>query len=72
MTSGTSHPTNIKRLSASDVPLMHKLLSLFGEVFDEPQTYDNHRPDQQYLEQRLADDTFGRPLVLYRGARYRE
>lgn len=51
---------------------MHKLLSLFGEVFDEPQTYDNHRPDQQYLEQRLADDTFGRPLVLYRGARYRE
>ena len=48
----------IRHLSAADIPQMHRLLSLFGEVFDEPETYSGNRPDDAYLQELLGDRTF--------------
>lgn len=48
----------IRHLEAGDVPLMHRLLTLFGEVFDEPDTYSGNRPDDDYLRNLLGDRTF--------------
>lgn len=48
----------IRHLSADDIPLMHGLMTLFGEVFDEPETYSGSRPDDNYLRDLLGDRTF--------------
>lgn len=46
----------VRRLGARDVVAMHAMLTLFGEVFDERETYCAARPDEAYL-QRLLDDS---------------
>jgi aminoglycoside 3-N-acetyltransferase I len=55
-------PTNatfrIQRLTADDLPRMHALLSVFGEAFDEVDTYGAVRPDDAYLRRLLGSDTF--------------
>ena len=33
-------------------------MTLFGEVFDEPEIYTSARPDERYVERLLADPTF--------------
>lgn len=48
----------IHHLGVGDPPLMHRLLTLFGEVFDEPETYSGNRPDEDYLRELLCDRTF--------------
>lgn len=45
-------------LCAADISLMHRLLSLFGEAFDDPETYSGNRPDDDYLRGLLGDRTF--------------
>lgn len=48
----------IQRLTADDLPRMHALLSVFGEAFDEVETYGAARPDDAYLRRLLGSDTF--------------
>ena len=45
-------------LSASDVPLLMNLLKVFGEAFEEPQTYQGAVPSQEYLETLLGRRSF--------------
>jgi aminoglycoside 3-N-acetyltransferase I len=48
----------IRRLSGDDLSQMDALLSVFGEAFDDEQTYRAHRPRPSYLRQLLASDYF--------------
>lgn len=51
-------PTRIplRRLAPADLPLMRKLNALFGEAFDEPDTYGAEPPGDAYLEGLLAKE----------------
>ena len=51
-------PIEIRELSATDVPLMHKLLNVFGEGFEDPDTYGAARPNDAYLQRLLGFETF--------------
>jgi aminoglycoside 3-N-acetyltransferase I len=53
-----SPPFTIRQLTADDLPFMHSLLSIFGEVFGEPDTYGAKRPDAAYLQRLLGSDHF--------------
>lgn len=46
---------------------MADLLTLFGEAFDEPETYGRHRPDKTYLHELLAGETFLALVALQGG-----
>lgn len=48
----------IQRLLPSDLELTHGLLTLFGEAFDDVQTYGARRPRPEYLEELLSSPTF--------------
>ena len=48
----------IKRLSSADLDTMVGLNQLFGDVFDDPDTYTGQPPDADYLSDLLASDTF--------------
>lgn len=50
--------TRIVQLGQADVGRMHDMMSLFGEVFNEPATYDSARPDDGYLESLLGGEHF--------------
>jgi len=45
-------------LGADDLEMMKALLRLFGDVFEEPDTYQGAIPSDAYLLARLSDDTF--------------
>lgn len=45
-------------LSVSDVPVLKELLQVFGEAFEEPQTYQGAVPSDAYLESLLGKDHF--------------
>lgn len=49
---------NIRQLAATDLELMHDLLTMFGEAFDDTATYADRRPSDAYLGKLLARDTF--------------
>lgn len=49
---------SILPLGPDDVGAMRAMLSMFGKAFDEPDTYTGAQPDDDYLRQRLASDTF--------------
>ncbi|MCE9681535.1 AAC(3)-I family aminoglycoside N-acetyltransferase [Halomonas alkalisoli] len=49
---------NIHYLAPDDIPLLDALLKMFGEVFDEPETYTGNRPGAAYLQDLLSGDTF--------------
>lgn len=48
----------IKRLSRDDAPLMDALLTMFGEAFEDTETYGGARPSRDYLERLLGRDHF--------------
>ncbi len=48
----------IQPLTAADLPLMHELLTVFGEAFHEPDTYGAHRPSPEYLTRLLDSEAF--------------
>lgn len=48
----------LRRLGPGDVTLFEALMTMFGEVFDEPETYTAKRPGRAWVENRLADDDF--------------
>ena len=47
-----------KLLGASDVPLLHGLLKMFGNVFAEPDTYQSKIPSEAYLTSLLSGNNF--------------
>lgn len=48
----------IQQLSADGEVLMNALLDVFGEAFDDAQTYGARRPGSAYLRQLLGSDYF--------------
>lgn len=51
-------PYSIRRLTRCDLTLMDALLTMFGEVFGEVETYSGARPSQAYLERLLGNQQF--------------
>ena len=49
---------SIKQLSAIDLELMDSTLSLFGDAFNEVETYTARRPGNAYLRKLLGSDYF--------------
>jgi aminoglycoside 3-N-acetyltransferase I len=47
-----------RKLSPEDLPLMHKLLAMFGEAFGEPDTYQGAVPGDAYLKTLLGRPHF--------------
>lgn len=45
-------------LGANDVPLLESLSTLFGEAFDDAETYTGKRPSAEYLRGLLKGDSF--------------
>jgi aminoglycoside 3-N-acetyltransferase I len=57
----------IRRLLPDDLGLMHALLDLFGEAFDEPAAYGSARPSAGYQQRLLGDPGFV-ALVMLKGS----
>jgi aminoglycoside 3-N-acetyltransferase I len=53
-----SNAVTIRRLGADDLGLMDALLTVFGEVFEEIETYCRHRPSAAYLKRLLGSGAF--------------
>ena len=51
-------PMNIRALGAGDASAMRRMLSLFGNAFDDLPTYAGNQPDDAYLTALLASPTF--------------
>lgn len=49
---------SIRQLDAKDTETFRDLLSLFGEVFEDKETYCGAQPDRAYLEDILGSETF--------------
>ncbi|MBU8894336.1 AAC(3)-I family aminoglycoside N-acetyltransferase [Corallococcus sp. M34] len=48
----------VKRLGPSDVDLMHGMLTVLGEAFEEVETYGRARPSAAYFGRLLSGDSF--------------
>ncbi len=48
----------IHRVGPDRLDLMHGMLTLFGEAFNEPATFSDHRPDEAYFRLLLGGDSF--------------
>ena len=53
-----SAPFSICLLAPDDVALMEGMLTMFGEAFDEVETYSGARPSTAYLERLLGSEHF--------------
>ena len=58
----------IVRVGPDRLDLMHGMLTLFGEVFDEHATYDGNRPDDAYLRRLLEGGSFIALAAVAEGA----
>jgi len=58
----------IRVLQPDDVALMQQLLDVFGEAFDDPQSYGAARPNADYLARLLGRDSFIALVALKEGA----
>ncbi|MDR5907778.1 AAC(3)-I family aminoglycoside N-acetyltransferase [Franzmannia qiaohouensis] len=58
----------IYQLTPDDLVLMDGLLTTFGEVFDQPETYTGNPPDAGYMRQLLESDGFIALVALKGGA----
>ena len=55
----SSNPSvDIRRLTADDAGIMRQLITMMGDVFDEPGHYHQAQPDDVYLRTLLARDSF--------------
>lgn len=57
----------IHHLSSNEIALMRGLSGVFGEVFDEADTYLANRPSDAYLRQLLGGDSFIAVVALHDG-----
>lgn len=53
-----SPPFDIRRLTSHDMALMDDLLTVFGEAFEDVETYGVARPSRAYLQRLLGGDRF--------------
>ena len=48
----------VRQLTSADAGAFENMLTMFGEAFDEPATYNDARPSQAYLSRLLGRDNF--------------
>jgi aminoglycoside 3-N-acetyltransferase I len=48
----------LRLLTPDDIPLLEAMLTMFGQAFGEPDTYNDARPSRAYLARLLTRDTF--------------
>lgn len=48
----------VQRLRPGDITLMHGMLSMFGQAFEDEASYGNKRPSAAYLDRLLAGESF--------------
>ena len=53
-----SKPVRVLALAPGDLGKMHALLDVFAEAFEDHDAYSSNRPDDDYLQNLLADETF--------------
>jgi aminoglycoside 3-N-acetyltransferase I len=63
-----SNSIDIRSLSPADVTLMEAMLTMFGDAFEEVETYSGARPSKAYLESLLGSDYFIALAALKNGA----
>lgn len=51
-------PLDIRTLGADDVATMRAMLALFGDAFEDPASYAARQPDDDYLADLLASESF--------------
>lgn len=51
-------PVDYRQLKPNDLVLMKSLLTMFGEVFNEVDTYSGNRPSDDYLRNLLGGESF--------------
>ena len=54
----TSMSYTYRKISKNDVPLLEQLLKIFGDAFNEVETYQKSPPSPAYLRSLLEKDTF--------------
>jgi aminoglycoside 3-N-acetyltransferase I len=54
----TAFNYQINQLAPDDLEMMNDLLSIFGAAFDEPETYNEKRPRDEYLRRLLGSSYF--------------
>ncbi|PZO39191.1 MAG: AAC(3)-I family aminoglycoside N-acetyltransferase [Pseudanabaena frigida] len=64
----SSEPISIYQLSVNDLALMEELLTVFGEAFNEVDTYSSSRPSDAYLKKLLSSDYFIAIAALKNGS----
>jgi aminoglycoside 3-N-acetyltransferase I len=52
------HSARILRLAPDDAALMDEVLTVFGEAFNDADTFGKARPGRDYLKRLLGGDTF--------------
>jgi aminoglycoside 3-N-acetyltransferase I len=68
MTSSELFTFSLCQISAKDLALMEELLAVFGEAFNEVDTYSSSRPSETYLKRLLNSDYFIALAALKNGA----
>ncbi len=63
-----SESISIQQLFANDLARMEELLTVFGEAFEEVDTYSSSRPNNAYLQRLLGRDYFIAIAALKNGA----
>ena len=58
---------DIHRLAPGDLDTMNAMLALFGDAFEEPDTYTAARPDAEYTRKLLASGSFIALAALFEG-----
>jgi aminoglycoside 3-N-acetyltransferase I len=61
-------PFSVRQLASTDVTLMEAMLTMFGEAFDEVETYSAARPSKAYLERLLGSNYFIALAALKNGS----
>jgi aminoglycoside 3-N-acetyltransferase I len=57
----------VRRLGVGDLATMRDLLRLFGDAFDEPETYGSSQPRDVYLDRLLSDPKFVALVAIREG-----
>jgi len=58
MTGSTTMRLHTRVLGATDISTFRAMLALFGDAFEEPETYGSKQSDDDYLRRLLESDTF--------------
>lgn len=63
----SSRAVQVRRLSSADVGLFDELLTVFGEAFEDADTFGKSRPDATYLRELLGSPPFIAIVALSEG-----